>query len=117
VLFALGLMIEAWEGSSWPLRAGEILLTVTVLGGAAYGLQLQQKKRASLVKEAAPGLAPAGFSRDGPHQPPVPKTPQQAAAAPSTVPEEIRNLAELRDSGILTEAEFQTKKGELLSRM
>jgi hypothetical protein len=33
------------------------------------------------------------------------------------VPDQIRQLAELRDSGILTEAEFQAKKAELLSRM
>lgn len=31
--------------------------------------------------------------------------------------DEIRKLAELRDSGILTEGEFQTKKAELLARM
>ena len=118
VLFALGLMIEAWDSSSWPLRAGEILFTVAVLGGAVYGLQLQQQKKASLVKEAAPALAP-GFSGAVPQQRPLPMIPQQAsaAAAPSSVPEEIRKLAELRDSGILTEAEFRAKKAELLSRM
>jgi len=31
--------------------------------------------------------------------------------------DEIRKLRELRDSGILTEAEFQQKKTELLARM
>jgi hypothetical protein len=33
------------------------------------------------------------------------------------VGDEIRKLAELRDSGILTEAEFPAKKAERLSRM
>ena len=70
------------------------------------------------MKEAAPALAP-GLSGAVPQQRPLPMIPQQAsaAAAPSSVPEEIRKLAELRDSGILTEAEFQAKKAELLSRM
>lgn len=35
----------------------------------------------------------------------------------TSVPDDIRKLAELRDSGILTEAEFQAKKTELLARM
>jgi hypothetical protein len=31
--------------------------------------------------------------------------------------EQIRKLAELRDSGVLTDEEFETKKRELLSRL
>jgi hypothetical protein len=49
---------------------------------------------------------------------------QLPAATPSATPapalssaDEIRKLAELRDAGILTEAEFQAKKAELLARM
>ena len=38
------------------------------------------------------------------------------AAAPS-VPAQIAELAALRDSGVLTEAEFQAKKADLLGRM
>jgi hypothetical protein len=37
--------------------------------------------------------------------------------APLDVPGQIRKLAELRDSGAITEAEFQAKKAELLGRM
>jgi hypothetical protein len=53
--------------------------------------------------------------------PPVPSS-EAASGALATpvgpsVPDQIRQLAELRDSGILTEAEFQAKKAELLSRM
>lgn len=33
------------------------------------------------------------------------------------IPEQIKKLAELRDSGILTEDEFQSKKQELLDRL
>jgi hypothetical protein len=46
------------------------------------------------------------------HQPAEPT----AAAAPSDA-DQIRKLAELRDQGILTEAEFQAKKTELLARI
>lgn len=34
-----------------------------------------------------------------------------------TIPEQIGELARLRDAGVLTEGEFQTKKAELLQRM
>lgn len=45
-----------------------------------------------------------------------------AAAAPGavpaqTVPQQIEHLARLRDQGVLTDAEFQAKKSELLGRM
>ena len=43
-----------------------------------------------------------------------------AAASPSpsaTVPEQIQQLADLRDRGVITAAEFETKKAQLLERM
>ena len=40
-----------------------------------------------------------------------------SVAAPETIPEQITQLAELRNSGILTDAEFEAKKAELLGRM
>ena len=46
--------------------------------------------------------------------------PGEKAAQPvptSDIPGDIRNLASLRDDGLITEAEFQSKKAELLSRM
>jgi Short C-terminal domain len=36
---------------------------------------------------------------------------------PGDVPRLIRELAQLRDDGILSDAEFTTKKAELLSRL
>jgi uncharacterized membrane protein YdbT with pleckstrin-like domain len=41
----------------------------------------------------------------------------RADKEPPTVPELIAQLATLRDSGVLTEEEFQTKKDELMSRL
>jgi uncharacterized membrane protein YdbT with pleckstrin-like domain len=41
-----------------------------------------------------------------------------AAAAPApTVPEQLQQLADLRDRGVLTAAEFEAKKAQLLERM
>ena len=52
-----------------------------------------------------------------PAQAPAPPTPQQPAPYSPDVTEQIRKLAELRDQGILTDEEFQSKKKELLSKL
>jgi hypothetical protein len=46
--------------------------------------------------------------------------PEQGATAPSgvrTVAEELRELARLRDEGILTAEEYEAKRGQLVGRM
>ena len=43
--------------------------------------------------------------------------PTQVQGAPSTIPEQIDQLAELHQRGVLSDAEFQRKKAELLERM
>jgi uncharacterized membrane protein YdbT with pleckstrin-like domain len=52
------------------------------------------------------------------HAPAVPMG-QAAPAAPAaaSIPEQLHQLAELRDRGVITPAEFETKKAELLERM
>jgi uncharacterized membrane protein YdbT with pleckstrin-like domain len=40
-----------------------------------------------------------------------------AAPAPPSVPEQLQQLADLRDKGVITVAEFETKKAQLLERM
>jgi uncharacterized membrane protein YdbT with pleckstrin-like domain len=42
---------------------------------------------------------------------------QAAASTAESIPEQIAKLSSLRDQGVLTEAEFQAKKQELLGRM
>jgi hypothetical protein len=37
--------------------------------------------------------------------------------APDSVPEQLEALGRLRDAGTISEAEFQSKKAELLKRM
>ncbi|HEU5002089.1 MAG TPA: PH domain-containing protein [Actinomycetota bacterium] len=41
----------------------------------------------------------------------------EVALQDRTIPEQISELARLRDAGVLTEAEFQAKKADLLQRM
>jgi uncharacterized membrane protein YdbT with pleckstrin-like domain len=40
-----------------------------------------------------------------------------AAAKPASVPEQIQQLADLRDRGVISAAEFEAKKAQLLERM
>jgi hypothetical protein len=65
-----------------------------------------EQLRRTIVDRVLPGAAP-----------PAPAAaPPPPAAGPSIV-EQIKQLGELRDAGLLTPEEFETKKAELLSRM
>jgi uncharacterized membrane protein YdbT with pleckstrin-like domain len=57
---------------------------------------------------------PQNFAAPAPAAAPVPAP---APAAAPNVPEQIEQLAQLRDQGHITEAEFEQKKSELLGRM
>lgn len=45
------------------------------------------------------------------------KSKNNEVAASTDIPLQIKKLADLKDQGILTEDEFETKKKELLSKM
>jgi membrane protein YdbS with pleckstrin-like domain len=49
--------------------------------------------------------------------PAAPAAPVAAAAAPASVPEQIEQLAHLRDQGHISPEEYEQKKSELLDRM
>jgi len=52
--------------------------------------------------------------------PVVPEEPPlrvQAVSQPGDIPDQIRKLAELRDTGVISVEEFETKKRDLLDRM
>jgi uncharacterized membrane protein YdbT with pleckstrin-like domain len=51
------------------------------------------------------------------HPPAVPMGQAAPAPAAASIPEQLHQLAELRDRGVITPAEFETKKAELLERM
>ena len=63
---------------------------------------LRDTVQAALAEHHQSGAAPAAAS---------------AQPVPPSIPEQIEQLAALRDKGALTEAEFEPKKVELLSRM
>ncbi len=75
------------------IHAGRILMTggLSVLAGSAG-----TRSKGSII---------VSF-----HRPP-------AVAGPIDIPDQIRKLADLRDAGVLTSAEFDAKKRELLRRM
>jgi hypothetical protein len=76
------------------------LLAFLAIGAA---LLLWLSLRAALLLQNAP-VQPAA-------------QPKPAAPAPIDPLEQVRKLAALRDDGILTNAEFETKKAELLDRL
>jgi len=51
------------------------------------------------------------------HAPVVPMAPAAGAPAAASIPEQLHQLADLRDRGVITAAEFETKKAQLLERM
>jgi uncharacterized membrane protein YdbT with pleckstrin-like domain len=71
-------------------------------------MEANAKKRASW---SHPGVA-AAPTAPGPTSPTA-----NANRSDTNVPDQLRELAELRDRGIITPAEFETKKAQLLERM
>ena len=69
----------------------------------AVQLELYRQMEANARTRASWGIAP-------------PAAPVTAAPAAS-IPEQLRQLAELRDRGVITIAEFEAKKTQLLQRM
>ena len=65
--------------------------------------QMEARNMPMAMVQPAPGVAPS---------PPSPPSPPSA-----NVPEQIEQLARLRDAGHITEAEYEAKKAELLGRM
>jgi uncharacterized membrane protein YdbT with pleckstrin-like domain len=73
--------------------------------------ELYRQMEANARKRAAWGHPPPA---DAP--PPAPAPAPAPASAPS-IPDQLNQLAELRDRGVITAAEFEAKKAQLLERM
>lgn len=80
------------------------------LGSAATASFDLPQTAASVIQKAVDSYPP-------PQASPLSQAVAPLAPASVSVPDEIKKLAELRDARILTEAEFQAKKTELLARM
>ncbi len=77
------------------------------------------KRKTYVVTYREYGQAPPQqpqYQQPTPSQAPPQQAPQPTSGS-SDVTEQIRKLGELRDQGILTEEEFQTKKRELLAKL
>ena len=71
--------------------------------------ELYRQMEANARKRAAWGNPPAAAAPAAPAPGPAP--------AAASIPEQLHQLAELRDRGVITAAEFETKKAQLLERM
>ena len=95
-----------------PLRRrrpiARVATTAVVAGTAAHmgAKSAQRSAEAAQAEAAPPDLAPAD----------EPAAPEAAApeAAESSQIEELKQLAALKDQGILTEEEFSAKKAQIL---
>jgi hypothetical protein len=78
-----------------------------VAGNVAAGQQARAQQAAAQQQAAAPQPAAAP-------PPPPPPPPTGAVAEEDEMVRKLRQLAELRDQGILTDDEFSAKKAQLL---
>ncbi len=125
LLYAVGLGLAALLFGGFFLGSLNGLWFLIVLGGEAYLFwnvfnkwpgdalnAIRAKMQASsAVSGGAPIVPPAA---------PIFTPPSPAAVAPANaadIADQIRHLAELRDQGHLTQAEFDAKKAELLKRI
>jgi len=76
------------------------------------GAWAERKAAEQESKEAAKRAKKA--AKDAPRDAPSPPV---AAASSPDIAEQIRSLAKLRDDGLITDEEFETKRAELLARM
>jgi hypothetical protein len=80
------------------VRTTAVVGTAAVVGGHMANKQAQAQAAQAPAPEAAPAPQPA---------------PAPAAAAPDPI-EQLTQLAALKDSGALTEAEFEAQKAKIL---
>ncbi len=81
------------------VRTTAVVGTAAVVGGHMANKQAQAQAQAAQVQQAAPEPQAA---------------PAPAAPAPDPI-EQLTKLAALKDSGALTEAEFEAQKAKLLA--
>lgn len=115
VLFVLhGVLTQRTEDfpldkiSSIQWAAGPVTGVVTIFASGNQAEIRQVEKRAG--RAIVETVRARASHRDTPPQPPV------APVQPDVV-DQIRRLGELRDAGVVTDAEFDTKKAELLGRL
>lgn len=115
--FALFLVLGSIGFTAWnvstgmPDKALEQIFTNLQGGGAAAAVPQTPAQPAatySYVPQPQPPSTPT---------PQTPPTPASSGGEASAIMEQIKQLGSLRDAGVLTTEEFETKKAELLKRI
>lgn len=88
------------------------LLRGAMVGGVGYMAGKAGAKRAARESSQEERIGNLEGSETAPPQPATTTVP--AAAGPSTI-EQLKQLGELRDSGVLTPEEFESEKQKLLA--
>lgn len=121
LLIAVCLGTTAWTvGSSLPEKALKELTDKIAMGGGAVQAPVYTPAPQPQAYAAPPAHPPA---YGAPTPPAAAPTPTPAPAAPAAmddsakIMEQIKQLGTLRDAGVLTPAEFEAKKAELLARL
>ncbi|TDD54653.1 hypothetical protein E1286_05195 [Nonomuraea terrae] len=103
--------LEKISSVQWRSGLTQGVLTVFASGNKAEIKQLLNPDGKSIADAIRNRLAPVDNPSSAPTPPPPP-------AAPSEDPlETLRRLGELRDMGVVTEAEFEAKKAQILRRI
>ena len=110
------------KGATAIHTAGRVVYVANGRGGVVDELSFEEVVRVVGELAVPPPLTPAAVIT-----PPDATEPRssrdagmvavRAEAAPADVLEQLRKLGELRDAGVLTDAEFAAKKAELLGRV
>jgi len=87
------------------------MATTAVVAGTAANMGAKSAQRNAAAAQAQAAPEPAG-------EPAAPEAPAPEAAAPQAIDSEqielLKQLADLKDQGILTEEEFAAKKAQIL---
>jgi len=116
ILMIVGVAWTAWAASNSVPQTVLALILKNMHSGATAPVQaapVPQSPRPVPQAAAQPTPQPA----PAPVAAPVPAPAVAASADTATIVEQIKQLAGLRDSGVITNEEFETKKAELLSRI
>ena len=85
--------------------AGSVLITIDART-APLVFEAQRQSKPHMLRQLAPAIAIVTQSGAGPRPSP--------AAQPASVADELRKLGELRDSGVLSDEEFEAQKRRLI---
>lgn len=104
-------------GKTKTRTPGSILIEIVLwlcflVPGLIYSLWRHSARKQVCGSCGATTLVPQGSPAAARQRAPLPAP--EAAAAPSSVATELTKLVELRDKGVLTEAEFAVQKAKLL---